>query len=214
MDRQRLRKFFRRFYQRASRSSNALNRNVRFSAFGAREISPMALVLFPTPLKIVRRLLLLLLLHREIKIACYKYALLESARYRSRDIRRAIAARLFAPRSFDARDVCSLLSSFFPNCANERSLGYITLVVTRCEPERVHFLPAGRYKRARDKRAQTHERKRRQKWKRLQLNELKCRGTLLSPAECADYRRARMKSRRRGRSVSSSSGDESSPNAL
>lgn len=35
----------------------------------------------------------------------------------------------FCPRSFDARDIYSLLSSFFPNSANERSLGYITLIV-------------------------------------------------------------------------------------
>lgn len=36
----------------------------------------------------------------------------------------------FSPRSFDARDICSLLSSFLPNTTNERSLGYITLIVT------------------------------------------------------------------------------------
>lgn len=78
-------------------------------------------------LKIARKLFI----HRKRKIAwCYTYASPSQHAiglgHSSRHCRSP-----FYHRPFDARDIHSLLSSFFPNSANERSLGYITLIVTR-----------------------------------------------------------------------------------
>lgn len=75
----------------------------------------------------------------------------------------------FYPRPFDARDIYSLLSSFLPNSTNERSLGYITLIVTRRVRESA-FLSAGRYKTRAGQEAPVQTQEEMERWQQKRRN--------------------------------------------